>query len=247
MKLQDAHLHLSPDAADIGGSAAAGVERLFINSTCRSDREALKTALKLTADVKQSVLPFYGLHPWFAGSEQMAWEELMETLTGTHSAVGECGLDFSGRYRQSRDRQIEIFELQLAAASELERPLSVHCVRAWEQLFRSLSKFKLNSPFILHSFYGSAEILQLLLKAGAYISLSMFSFRNPEKSKLAIASVPIDRVLVETDFPVGTPDFSAERHISELEKNYRLTSEIMNIPVEKLAERIWENGTVFTN
>ena len=243
---QDAHLHISS-----GGSLGTSprVERIFLNSTSPSDWPYVERAAAGSPSPCAGIVPFYGLHPWNSGDESFSMEALRERLISDESAaVGEAGLDSGPRYKAEIVKQTEAFDLQLGLACELRRPVSVHCVRSWQKLFDVIERFApLPVPFILHSFYGSAEILSRLLRLGAYISVSSLSLRNPERSAPVIAAVPDDRLLIETDHLAGTPSFSADRHLQELINNYNVVAEIRKTPTEKLAEAVWENGTIFTH
>lgn len=235
----DAHLHIEKGARLILHPA---VWRVFLNSTCPDDYPSVASASK-SADV----ISFFGLHPWKVADSSIA--TLEETLASfPAAAIGESGLDSGPAYKAELPDQITAFKVQLKLASKLERPMSIHCVKAWQHLFNCLDEASpLPRPFILHSFYGSAEVLQRLLNYGAYISISSLSLRNPEKSHPVIIQIPTDRLLIETDMISGSAGYTPESHLQELKNNYNVASSIFRIPESELIQRIWENGTVFTN
>ncbi|XP_062226518.1 uncharacterized protein LOC133924816 isoform X2 [Phragmites australis] len=103
--------------------------------------------------------------------------------------------------------QVEVFQRQLELAKELERPVSVHCVRAFGDLLKIL---KQSGPFpagvLLHSYLGSAEMVSGLANLVCYFSLSGFlTGMKSTKAKKMLKSIPLDRILLETDAPDALP------------------------------------------
>ncbi|KAL5985771.1 hypothetical protein ACLOJK_027758 [Asimina triloba] len=99
--------------------------------------------------------------------------------------------------------KVQVFQQQLELAKELERPVSVHCVRAYGDLMEILQS---TGPFpagvILHSYLGSAELVPGLTKLGAYFSFSGFLMSlKPQKAKKMLKLVPTERILLESDAP----------------------------------------------
>jgi len=83
----------------------------------------------------------FAVHPWFAHRRSADWlDELEEYLVRNPSAiVGEIGLDRAAKApdtgRCEHEHQLEVFEKQLRLAGRLRRPASIHCVRAFGQLY----------------------------------------------------------------------------------------------------------------
>ncbi|KAL3851282.1 hypothetical protein ACJIZ3_013164 [Penstemon smallii] len=162
------------------------------------------------SDSHSSIIPNFGLHPWFITERTPDWlNTLKEFLAANPSAaVGEIGIDKGsiGKKIDFRD-QVEVFRLQLQLAKELKRPASVHCVRAFGDLLEILKSV---GPFpagiVLHSYLGSAEMVPEFSKLGAYFSFSGFLMSMKEsKAKKMLKSVPIERILLETDAPDARP------------------------------------------
>lgn len=239
---QDAHLHIQ---ANTNLDIRPEIGRAFLNSTSSLDYSTVESAARKSS----AVVPFFGLHPWMIDSKSFSEESLTRILNSNVSAgIGECGLDSTSKYRPQLEEQKRLFTLQLKIAVELERPVSIHCVHSWEDLFNCFDQLgPRTQPFILHSFYGSAEILSRLLRYGAYISISSRSLRNPDHSHPVISKVPIERILIETDMISGSPGFSAEIHLQELKNIYNVASSIFRISESEFISKVWENGTIFTN
>ncbi|CAI9087583.1 OLC1v1021690C1 [Oldenlandia corymbosa var. corymbosa] len=183
-----------------------GVVHFAVNGVTEDDWHVVKEM----SDRYPSVVPNFGIHPWFVAERTPNWlRNLKEFFDATPEAsVGEIGLDKGSRGRQiDFSDQVEVFRQQLQLAKELKRPASIHCVRAFGDLFDIL---KSEGPFpagvLLHSYLGSAELVPEFAKLGAYFSFSGFLMSMKEsKAKKMLKSVPLDRILLETDAPDALP------------------------------------------
>ena len=101
------------------------------------------------------------------------------------------------------ESQQAILRKHLAFAAELDRPLTVHCLRAWEELLDLLGTSpRLARGFLLHSYSGPVELVDSFVELGAYFSFSGYFLNENKKAKLALfCDIPADRLLVETDAP----------------------------------------------
>lgn len=243
----DAHLHLFPDFAEIfsrGDSApqnaVSGADPfLLLNSTAEEDWPVVQR--ESLADSR--VWPFYGIHPWFTTDLRDGWDvRLAERLEANPEAgVGEIGLDGGKKCVQtSRERQLEIFSRQLALATDFSRPVSIHCVRAWDWLWEPMRRFGelKNVPIILHAFAGSPEMVtDILLKKrwNAFFSFAAFQARpEREKWRSLLRSIPTERLLLETD----AETLKDSRRIDDF---YRVSAETLGISSEELKEIVFDN------
>ncbi|XP_028761203.1 uncharacterized protein LOC114734686 [Neltuma alba] len=210
MKLFDAHCHLQdPRVLDkapqlINTALDTGVVCFAVNGVSEKDWHFVKDL----SDTYPSVIPCFGLHPWFIAERSPSWlKSLKEYFDATPSAaVGEIGVDKGPLATHSNfSEQVEVLRLQLELAKELNRPASVHCVDAFDellQLMKSIGPFP--AGVILHSYIGSAEMVPEFHKLGAYFSFSgHLLFLKPDKAEEMLKMVPCDRVLLETDAPDG--------------------------------------------
>lgn len=139
-----------------------------------------------------------GLHPW--DTERLDAVKRVENELPKHMAsrfclaLGECGLD---RLRGAPMAvQLELFAHQLAIARAAQKPLVVHCVRAWGELSSQVRRSGFDAPKAVHGFRGSASILKQLIAHDWYISVGPDAHgRLPE----ATPQIPDDRLLLETD------------------------------------------------
>lgn len=162
-------------------------------------------------------------------------------------AIGEIGLDY--HYDgYDRDKQTEIFSRQLELAQELKLPVIVHSRDACEDTLDILKKYKPRG--VVHCFSGSAETAREIIKLGMHISFTgVLTFRNAKKAIRALAEVPLDKLMLETDCPYMAPvPFRGKRCDSTMiayiaEK----AAEIKGVSVQEMLDITCANGMEFFN
>ncbi|KAA8515329.1 hypothetical protein F0562_018441 [Nyssa sinensis] len=212
VKLFDAHCHLQDPRIFkmttqlIRTALDSGVVHFAVNGVSEKDWHLVMQM----SDQYPCIIPCFGVHPWYVAERTPNWlNTLKECFEATPSAaVGEIGLDKGSRGRQIDFMdQVEIFRQQLELAKELNRPATIHCVRAFGdllQIMKSVGPFP--AGVILHSFLGSAEMVPGLAELGAYFSFSGFLMSMKEsKAKRMLKAVPAERILLETDAPDALP------------------------------------------
>jgi TatD DNase family protein len=208
----DSHVHLG-DLAVAEILALETVDRMALQSVSEADWDlVLRLAVALP-----TVAPGLGIHPWSAPAlrdDDTAWLDRLRALLLLRPAafVGEIGLDKVAKFAETGvvefAKQQSVFAAQFQLAAELRRPVSVHCVHAHGhliELLRTLTAAALPPSIALHSFSGKPAVVQEYLRAAGSKTLVFFGFsaiicmRAEERSRAAIACVPDDRILVETD------------------------------------------------
>lgn len=124
-------------------------------------------------------------------------------------ALGEIGLDYHyenyGEIPLDKRRELAFFEAQLELAEKLELPVIIHDREAHGDCFEAVLRHK-NVRGVFHSYSGSAEMARELVRHGWYLSFSgTLTFKNAARVREAAASVPRDRLLIETDAPYLAP------------------------------------------
>lgn len=213
----DAHNHLQDSRLGDSGPVIAamkssGVTRCIVNATCESDW----TAVTRLADAEPDfVAPAFGIHPWQAHTASPDWQKNLRSLLESHpqASIGECGLD-TWITEPKLEIQLPIFLDHLRLAREMERPLTIHCLKAWGALFDSFAEVPPPPRFLVHSFGGSIEVAQRLIPLGAYFSFSGH-FLHPRKSAVldVFRQLPHDRILLETDAPDMLPPAEIITHL----------------------------------
>ncbi|KAF4394211.1 hypothetical protein F8388_005845 [Cannabis sativa] len=212
MKVFDAHCHLqdprilSKLPQLIAKAHEVGVDAFAVNGVSENDWPLVKQL----SQSYPSIIPSFGVHPWFVKERTPNWFDTLKQMFDStpDAAVGEIGLDkgSKGKLIDFVD-QVQVFEQQLQLAKDLNRPASVHCVRAFGDLLPIMQRM---GPFpagvILHSYLGSAEMVPEFAKLGAYFSFSGFLMSLQEKkAKKMLKKVPYERILLETDAPDALP------------------------------------------
>ena len=199
----DTHAHLDACAGlvheIVERAHQAGVQRILaVGSTIDTCRIALAAA-----DAEEGVFAILGIHPHEADREGERLDELRPLLAHPRAvAVGETGLDFY-RDRAPRDRQLALFEAELALAAELGKPVVIHSRAADAETADALQRF--GGTVVLHCF-SSPALLPVALERGYYVSFAgNVTFPNASELRLAASQVPADRILAETDSPYLGP------------------------------------------
>lgn len=139
-----------------------------------------------------------GLHPWFELNEEYLYQ-LEKVLENPRClAVGETGLD---RVRNENfDEQIVYFKHHIQVAKKFEKPLILHCVKAYQDVLEIVNKTKFNLPLIFHDYNGEQQTTQRLLKEeNVYFCYGDKLFKENSKGHRSLASIPLNRILIETD------------------------------------------------
>ena len=211
LRLVDSHLHLDMPQFDADREAvverarAAGVETMMIVGGFDAEaghRRALRVAESLGLPATA------GIHPHEAKlATEAAYDELAGwAREGRIRAIGECGLDYHYDY-SPRPVQVEVFRKQIHLAREVGRPLVIHTREADTETADLLEKEgAAEVGGVIHCFTGSEELARRALALGFYISFSgIVTFPRSETIQKVARTVPLDRLLVETDSPFLAP------------------------------------------
>ena len=226
--LTDTHCHLDIDKFDsdraevIQRAESAGLTRILIPGLTVASSQA---AARLAA-THSMLYAAVGVHP----NDAETWDE--QTFAAlTHLAVnkkkvvavGEIGLDYYWN-GSPRETQIATLKEQLRLASTLHIPVVLHVrekgdlnhgscgedlitiLDEWVLTLKSGNHSLLQRPGVLHSFSGSTEIAQRAIDLGFYIGVTgPVTYKNAEDRRRVIKSLPLERLLIETDAPFLAP------------------------------------------
>ena len=132
-----------------------------------------------------------GVHPWRALCDTLPTKEEFATA----DLIGEIGLDYACKVEHCR--QEEVFRTQLAIAEELQKPVILHCVRAFEPMMKIVSGYNLKSV-IFHGFIGSTQQAARAVNKGYFLSFGPSTSRSP-KTIEALRNTPLDKIFIESD------------------------------------------------
>jgi TatD DNase family protein len=255
---QDAHNHLQHPAlhSHLPGILATvrplPVNWMVVNGTAESD---WKTVAQMAKSLS-FVIPSFGLHPWYLARRSKNWEETLRTyLIQTSGAVGEVGLDL---WMRNGDLALQktILRTHFELAAEFQRPITIHCLRAWSELLNLLPCVPIpDCGFLLHSYSGPVRLVEKFVPFGSYFSFSgYFLNRDKEEKADTFRAIPQDRLLVETDapdmplpaernlFPLPkTGDFSSPNHPANIRTIVHGLAEIRKTSEDELLRMIDRN------
>ena len=157
-------------------------------------------------------------------------------------AVGEIGLDYY--YDTSPPAlQKKFLEEQLTLASELDKPVIIHCREATADMLAILKEYQPKG--VVHCFSGSCETAREILDLGMYLGFTgVVTFSNAQKAKKSASFVPLDRLLIETDCPYMAPvPFRGQRcDSSMLIKVADVLAEIKGVTCDEILDATYKNA-----
>ena len=206
----DSHCHLDhePLKSDLQNiikrAKEIGITKLLtICTTIQSFENILEIIKK-----DKMIYGTFGIHPHETENDIVSSNTIVENITSNKKiiGIGETGLDLY--YNNSHiQKQIKSFEEHIKAAIDLELPLIVHSRNAEKETYNILKKF--NSPklkILMHCFTGSKKFKDDLLAFNTYFSASgIITFNNSSDLQKTFESIPIERLLIETDSPFLAP------------------------------------------
>lgn len=253
MHVIDTHAHLDeelfvndlPDMLDHAYEFGV-VQQICVATSLRSSRNCT-----LLAFSHPSIFASVGIHPNKANrADASDWEEII-TIASMDKvvALGETGLDRHYEYTAFEIQQ-DYFARHMLLSRETGLPLVIHCREAEADLLPMLvADFKKNGPLrgVMHSFSGDQAFAEACLKLGLHLSFAgMLTYKNAETLREVAATVPADRILVETDSPYLIP-VPLRGKVKRNEPAYVLytantLAQVRGVPLEEIARQTTENA-----
>ena len=172
-----------------------------------------------------------GLHPWKIEVENWVKQlEKVEQFAQNQNvvAIGECGLD--RMIEIPMEVQKMVFEAQVKLAEKTQKPVIIHCVRAFDELLAWKKKSKVTVQLVVHGFNNNIETAQQLIKHGFYLSFGAALLNPNSNAAKIITQIPIEKIFLETDTkPIA------------IESVYEVAAKRLNIETEKLYGQIIDN------
>ncbi|MFT5526426.1 MAG: TatD DNase family protein [Pirellulaceae bacterium] len=212
MKLFDTHAHLTEEsiASQLDGVVerylSAGLETVIcVGIDAETSRQGVELAARFP-----SIYAAVGIQPNSCVDAQSGdWDKVVQLVKCDKvCAIGETGLD---RYwdRTPFDMQQDYFDRHLRLSQQQDLPFIVHMRDCGEDIYQMLSEAQQRGPLrgVMHSFTGDVELASRCLELGMYISFAgMVTYKKSDELRQVAATIPSDRILIETDSPYLSPD-----------------------------------------
>lgn len=164
-----------------------------------------------------------GIHPWYSEDSESQMNYLSDIASDPRIiAIGEAGLDkIKG---PSFNIQIPVFKQHIELSEKLKKPLIIHAVKAWDELYRIRKEANPSQPWIIHGFRGNPQVAEQMANAGFMFSLGeRFNVDSME-------FIPYNSLFCETD--------ESESNILEV---YQQIALALNKELEDFAEQVANN------
>lgn len=140
-----------------------------------------------------------GIHPWYINQQQIKQElEIVERKLQLPNcfAVGECGLD--KLVEIPFELQLEVFKKQIQFSESYQKPLMIHCVKAFNEIIQLKKEIKPKQKWIIHGFEKNKTIAQSLVKNDMYLSFGAKIINNLSLQEVLVET-PLSKLFLETD------------------------------------------------
>jgi len=249
--LFDTHTHLDQEEFDairddvVERARAAGVMQIIaVGCTVASSRRCVELAAEYPG-----VHAAVGIQPnYVAEAEPGDWAEIKKLVTAPGVvAVGETGLDRHWDYAPF-DLQQDYFDRHIRLAQQHDLPFVVHMRDCDDDILESLRVAAQNGPLrgIMHSFTGDAEMAAECIALGLHISFAgMLTFKKAESLRECAATIPDERLLIETDAPYLSPEPVRGKRPNEpahVRHTAECLAQVRGISLQELAERTTRNA-----
>ena len=215
MNFIDTHAHLDGEEfrddldAVVTRAREAGVVKVFVPAI---DLKSIDSVLNVARKYTGFAYPMIGLHPEEVRAD---WEDVLTTMADVYVrttdvpfiAVGEVGLDYYWS-REFEKEQLAAFERQVQWSIEWRLPLMIHCRKAQNEMVNLLQRYRDDLPGgVFHCFTGNEhEAAQLLQFPRFVLGIGgVLTFKKSNLPQVLPATVPLDRIVLETDAPYMAP------------------------------------------
>lgn len=159
-------------------------------------------------------------------------------------AIGETGLDFFRTGEDGHPAQFESFEAHIALAKKHDIALQIHDRDAHDAVLETLNRVDAPERTVFHCFSGDAEMARVVADNGWYLSFTgNITFKNAQNLRDALAVIPHDRIMVETDAPFLTPVPLRGRPNAPylIPHTMRFMADLLAVDLDELCAQVAEN------
>lgn len=247
-KMIDSHSHIGFEElkdnlpALIRRAAEQGVDKILTVACSHEQLSDLKEIL----DEYENVYGAFGIHP-NESNVLISSDELAQIISSHPKiiGIGETGLDYHYDFAPI-EKQKENFLTHIEVSQMLGKPLIIHARSADEDTIGIIKNAAKRGAIkgVLHCFTGSKQLLDAALEIGFYISASgVITFQKSNALREIFKTVPLDRLLVETDAPylAPAPFRGKQNEPSLLPYTLGMLANIKGVTVEEMSEITTQN------
>jgi TatD DNase family protein len=249
--LFDTHTHLDQEEFDdcrdavVERAVASGVELIIaVGTTAEASRKCVEVAARYP-----SVYAAVGLQPnYIAQGSPDDWAAIEELSTARRVvALGETGLDRHWDYTPFEMQQ-EYFQRHIALARRRGLPFIVHMRDCDAEIVEALRLAAEGGALrgVMHSFTGDAAMAAECVALGLHISFAgMVTYKKSQALRECAATIPADRLLVETDCPYLSPEPVRSKRLNEpahVRHTAERLAEVRGVTLEELAAQTTANA-----
>jgi TatD DNase family protein len=247
--LVDSHCHLDfPELAAqqddvVARARAAGVGHFLTICTHVTKFEQVRAVAEKYHDISCTV----GIHPHEAATEPEVDVEKLISLAQHEKVVGfgETGLDFFYEHSPRKEQEAS-FRTHIAAARDAKLPIIIH-TRDADAEMADILKDEMGKgafPGLIHCFSSGPELAKLAVDLGLYISISgIVTFKKADELRETVKTVPLDRLLVETDSPylAPMPHRGKTNEPAFVTQTAKMVAQVKGVGSEELAAQTTDN------
>jgi TatD DNase family protein len=251
LALIDTHAHLDDDQFHsdlpqvLERAAAAGVERVVTIATTAASSVTCVSLASQFPRLRATV----GIQPnHVAQAAAHDWDEVLRLVREPNVvALGETGLDRYWTYTPFAQQE-DYFARHLQLARQHDLPVVIHCREAEADVVRMLrDDFEKHGAVkgVMHSFTGDQATAEACLAMGLYISFAgMLTYKNAQNLRDVAETIPLDRLLVETDSPylAPVPVRGKRNELANVVHTAACLASVKDVTAETIAERTTRNA-----
>lgn len=241
----DTHCHLSKDYYPdidfiVSENINAGISKMIL-SGC--DKKSISESI-MYAEKYENIYVTIGYHPEEVSNVSIDEINQLKNIIKRCKkivGIGEIGLDYHYE-KESKEKQILLFEKQLEIAEELNLPVVIHSRDATLDTINCLQKY--NVKGVIHCFSGSLEVANTYIKMGFKLGIGgVVTFKNSKLGEV-IKNISLENIVLETDSPYLTPDpyrgkVNSSKYIPIIAQSL---SSLYNVSLEEISKVTTENA-----
>ncbi|MBO1923954.1 TatD family hydrolase [Thiomicrorhabdus sp. 6S3-12] len=184
-----------------------------------------------------------GLHPWFVSQDSFAALDILENYLQREkiSALGEIGLDFQKQFSNNKTLQLELFECQLQLAQKYRLPVSIHVIKAHNEMLALLKEYRVGG--VIHALGASLPLVESYINLGLKIGVNGVVCRiNAHRYHAMLQNFDLSHFVLETDYPNIVLPGHTHVALNDLQEVAKMISSLKTLPVAEVLQQTSYNA-----